>query len=111
MSFIPITKTSEWLELKEASEEKPIAIFKHSKQCGTSTESYDALDRAMLSGEIKENIYLVDVHEARTLSNEIAVDLELVHESPQIIIIRAGKRIYSADHQAIIPEFVGEELL
>jgi bacillithiol system protein YtxJ len=44
---------------------------------------------------------LITVQTARPISNEIASRLGIRHESPQAILVRDGREIWSASHFAI----------
>lgn len=44
---------------------------------------------------------MVKVRESRPVSNKIEEDLELKHESPQIIYIKDQRRYWSATHWSV----------
>jgi bacillithiol system protein YtxJ len=45
--------------------------------------------------------YFLDLIEYRDVSNEIAHRFGVVHQSPQIIVIKEGKAIYDTSHESI----------
>ena len=49
--------------------------------------------------------YLVIVQMDRVISNAIACDLQVKHESPQLIILQGGKGIWQATHYKIKHSF------
>jgi bacillithiol system protein YtxJ len=49
----------------------------------------------------KVELYFLDLLKYRSISNKIAEDLGVRHESPQLIVIENGKAINSASHQHI----------
>lgn len=53
---------------------------------------------------------LVLVIEAREISNAIAGQLGIRHESPQAIVIKDGKPIWSASHWSITADSLDEAL-
>jgi bacillithiol system protein YtxJ len=59
----------------------------------------DRLHRNHKPGEL-ENVkkYFLDLISYREISNAIARKFQVEHESPQAIIIRDGKAVYSASH-------------
>ncbi len=83
-----IIKTSEELSAAlQASQEKPIVIFKHSASCPFS---------AMAQFEVANakhdlDIYGLVVQYVPELSREVAEKLEVEHQSPQAIIVHKGK--------------------
>jgi bacillithiol system protein YtxJ len=45
--------------------------------------------------------YFLDLLEHRDISNEIVIRFVVVHQSPQLILIKDGKAIYNASHSDI----------
>jgi bacillithiol system protein YtxJ len=94
----------EWDHLIVKSHSEPIIIFKHSNACGSSTHAHQTLLAALESGLVKEPIHIVVVQTAREISDRIAVDISVRHQSPQVLVIRDGKRRYDASHFSIQPQ-------
>ena len=92
-------------ELEQAlhkSHVTPVLFFKHSYTCGISAEALDEL-RAHLSDQLgapEDAVHyaMVTVQTHRDLSNEIAARLGVRHETPQAILVRGGKVVWSASH-------------
>ena len=84
----------------ELSKEKPVAIYKHSTRCSISSMALNRLERAWSNGEGIEPFFL-DLISYRDLSQKIAHDLDVQHESPQIILLKHGKPVYNASHMDI----------
>lgn len=85
--------------IKKLSTEKPQVIFKHSTRCSISTMAKSRLERATEPNGIDFN-YL-DLIAYRSVSNKIAVDFDVEHASPQILIIKNGECVYDESHSAI----------
>jgi bacillithiol system protein YtxJ len=77
-----------------------VAIFKHSTRCSISTV---AKTRLTSFWDFKEElpVYYLDLIAFRNISNLIAEQFEVQHESPQLLVIKAGKCIYKASHLSI----------
>nr|MBP6577885.1 bacillithiol system redox-active protein YtxJ [Chryseobacterium sp.] len=45
--------------------------------------------------------YFLDLLENRALSNEIEMRFDVVHQSPQLIVLENGKATHNASHQSI----------
>ena len=75
-----------------ASSDSPVLIFKHSTTCPISTSVFTAVR------EFSGIINLITVQTSRNLSNEVAARTAVKHESPQAIVIKDGKAVYSASH-------------
>lgn len=79
---------------------KPVLLFKHSRTCGISAEALDEL-RAHLDepSSVDAAMYaMVTVQTHRDISNAIATRLGVRHETPQAILVRDGRVIWTASH-------------
>jgi len=74
------------------------AIFKHSSSCGFSAIAKRRFEMNFPQGI---PIYLLIVQQQRGLSNQVAEELDVVHESPQLLFIENGACTYSENHLAI----------
>lgn len=86
--------------LKE-SEEVPVLIFKHSTRCEISKSVLKTFEDAFKLLETRLKLYYLDIWEYRTISNKIEKQFGVLHESPQVLIIKNGKSIYNASHYDI----------
>lgn len=102
MEWKEITTIEEWDEILEKSAEKDQVILKHSTTCPVSTNALDEYND-YLAENPNENIdyTLVKVRESRPVSNKIEADLNVKHESPQIIYIKNKAKYWSATHWAV----------
>lgn len=67
-------------------------LFKHSNTCGISARAYREM------ANLTKPVGLVIVQRARVVSDEIARRWSLAHETPQVLIVRNGKLVWSASH-------------
>src|SRR5690606_33281397 len=83
----------------ERSTERPQVIFKHSTRCPVSSMARNRLEKA----DQPENIdfHFLDLIRYRDVSNKIAADFHVHHESPQVLIIKNGQSIFNESHSAI----------
>ena len=102
MNFIEITTIEEWDDILNKSSEKDQVILKHSTTCPVSTNALDEY-KAYLADNPNKNIdyTMVKVRESRPVSNKIEADLDVKHESPQIIYIKNKNRYWSATHWSV----------
>ena len=84
-----------------ASHRIPVAIFKHSTRCSVSSTALDRLNRNSGDDLPESEIWYLDLIAHRDLSNAIAERYGVIHESPQLIIIRNGKAVHDTSHLAI----------
>jgi bacillithiol system protein YtxJ len=93
-------------EIISASNTTPQVIFKHSTRCGTSKMVKNRLERNDNPAGI--NFYLVDLFKYRNISNRIASQFNVMHESPQVLVINNGNCIYDESHSAIVFDEIEE---
>jgi bacillithiol system protein YtxJ len=102
MQWNKITQEENLKSLREKSFENPVIIFKHSTRCSISSMAYDRMSRSWKGEEVNSIVpYYLDIIAHRPLSNQIAQDYNVEHESPQILMISKGNCIYSASHMEI----------
>ena len=78
--------------------ERPVLLFKHSRNCGISSEAFDEL-QMHLSSEIRPAAYkLITVQSHRRVSDEASVRLGIRHETPQAILLKDGRPVWNASH-------------
>jgi len=81
------------------SRERPVLLFKHSRHCGVSFEALDELHAHIEGTRAALAAYkMITVQTHRAVSDAAAEKLGLRHETPQAILIRDGKMVWSASH-------------
>lgn len=102
MNWNKLTQPGQISEIKALSESTPVMIFKHSSRCSVSSMSLDRLLRKWKNGD-EEKIapYFLDLIAYRELSNLVAQEFGVPHESPQILLIKNGTAIYDDSHFGI----------
>ena len=98
----PQLKTLERLEeldrLLASSGSRPLLLFKHSYTCGISAEALDELVAHLNERPGAVDYAMVTVQTHRALSNEVAKKLGVRHETPQALLIRNGRVLWTASH-------------
>jgi len=74
------------------SNQRAIVVFKHSNSCPISAMAYREME------QLDSEVVLVDVQSAREVSRQLADITGIRHESPQVIVLRNGKAVWSASH-------------
>nr|WP_315134105.1 bacillithiol system redox-active protein YtxJ [uncultured Flavobacterium sp.] len=100
INWIPLTDLGQLNEIIELSNEKPVAIFKHSTRCSVSRMALKQFENEFNSPDSVET-YFLDLIAYRDVSNEIATRFQVVHQSPQLVLIKEGKSVYNASHSDI----------
>lgn len=104
-------KPEVWEKVLKESEEQPVILFKHSNSCPVSSDAHNRIKKLDRQDVVAESMYILIVQNAREISDLVAEDLGVKHESPQIIIIRNGASVYDASHGDIDAETVAQELI
>jgi bacillithiol system protein YtxJ len=109
--MIEITTQDEWTTRLDHSNEVPFFVFKHSTTCPISARAKDRVDIFLSSApENSPEIALVKVIESRPISNAITSAVGVVHQSPQLILVKEGKGVWNASHHLIQPESIEEAI-
>ena len=87
---------------------KPQIIFKHSTTCPISAMAKNRLES---SWDLEYDAHYLDLISYRSISNAIADQLSVKHESPQVIVIKNGEAIYNESHLDINIEDIKASLL
>ena len=78
--------------------DRPLLLFKHSLTCGTSAEALDELLDHINEEALDASYAILTVQSHRELSNAVSARLGVRHETPQALLIRHGRVIWSASH-------------
>jgi bacillithiol system protein YtxJ len=89
-------------QIIEESAHSNIIIFKHSTRCSISRATLDRLERNWKDAEVPNaKPYFLDLLSYRSISNAVADQFQVEHQSPQVLIIRNGKSVYDNSHYGI----------
>jgi bacillithiol system protein YtxJ len=108
MDWIEITQTEQLEQIKKGTDNHVAVIFKHSTRCSISNMAKLRLEREPQPAGT--SFYLLDLLKYRALSNQIADDFKVHHESPQILIIRNGDCVFEESHNGINMAEIAEQV-
>jgi bacillithiol system protein YtxJ len=102
MKWNEITTLEEWNEIIAKSSERGQIVFKHSTTCPVSANALHEFEEYLKTSPNQEVDYtLVKVIESRPVSNRIAEDLNVKHESPQMIYVKDKAKYWATSHWAV----------
>ncbi|GMA64239.1 bacillithiol system redox-active protein YtxJ [Alicyclobacillus fastidiosus] len=106
-----IAGLDDWLEVFDASANKPVLVFKHSTTCPISANAWKEF-QSYLNGSPNDDteFVMVKVIESRNVSNQIAHDLHVTHKSPQLILIRNKEAVFNTSHWSITQDNIRKVL-
>jgi len=99
MNWISLTDEHQLQEIKEQSKQQPVVIFKHSTRCSISSMAKNRLEREKPADNV--TFYYLDLIRYREISNKIAEEFHVHHESPQVLLIKNGECAYEESHNGI----------
>jgi bacillithiol system protein YtxJ len=108
MNWNQLTDIEQLSKLDALSATKPVLIYKHSTRCNISDAALGRIERIWKEENEKSvEPYYLDLIRFRNVSNTIAQHYNIQHESPQVLLIKKGKCVYSQTHMGInIPEIL-----
>ncbi|WP_241234617.1 bacillithiol system redox-active protein YtxJ [Nonlabens ponticola] len=97
----PLESIDQFHNLVRNSKLKKKVIFKHSTRCGISRMALNSFERNYVPKDQNVTYYLLDLLENRDVSNAIAEELNVTHQSPQVIILDNEQVIHTESHHGI----------
>jgi len=113
MDWLTISGEDQLKEAHARSFEAPhhgVLLFKHSGRCSISIAAKGRLERKWDPAILDIPAYFIDVLGSREISNKIAEQYGIEHQSPQALLIRDGKCTYTASHSGISLEEIRDSL-
>ena len=80
---------------------RPQLIFKHSTRCSISRFVLADFTAHFTYSSDEFVAHYLDLLNYREISNEIADHFEVVHQSPQLLVVKNGKVVTHASHEGI----------
>ena len=101
INWIPLTSKEQLEEIKKESNAETILIFKHSTRCGISSMIKRQFEGLFAEEHQSLKVYYLDLLNYRAISNEIEEIFNVLHQSPQLIVIRNQTAVFNASHYDI----------
>ena len=98
--WIPLTQKDQLDAISDKSKNKTQLIFKHSTRCGISRMVMNQFVSAY-NVEANTDLYYLDLLNYRTVSDEVGYRFQVMHQSPQLLVVRNGVAVAHASHGGI----------
>lgn len=98
MKWFPLQSVNDIEAVIDRSRVVPCLIFKHSTRCSISTMAKSRLEMSWDAEANDIEAYYLDLIAHRDVSNYIAGEFGVDHQSPQALLIENGKCTYNASH-------------
>lgn len=105
-----LSSEKQLMEVIKGSFERPVMLFKHSTTCGISAGAKNRLETKWDINPENMDFFYLDLLSHRSVSNLIAEKLNVIHQSPQIILVKDGKAVFNTSHHAINSQAVHDAL-
>lgn len=90
LPWIPLTELSQLEIIEQKSHLKTQVVFKHSTRCGISSMVLNQFVDAYGFSVNDLDLYYLDLLNYRDISNEVGYKFQVIHQSPQLIVIKKG---------------------
>ena len=101
INWIPLTTLDQLATIKAESETEFVLIFKHSTRCGISRMVIKQFEKLFTAETKKLRVYYLDLLNYRNISDEVGYSFQVVHQSPQLIVVRNGVTVAHCSHNEI----------
>lgn len=85
-------------------------IFKHSTRCPISKMALNRVETDSDLNNTSLDYYYLDLLKNRELSNAITDMFSVIHQSPQVIVVKDGACVMTASHSGIVASKIIEPL-
>ena len=110
MQWNSLNSVNDIHRIVELSKTKPQVIFKHSTRCSISSIAKMRVEDNISAVSSDVDFYYLDLIKHKDISSAIASELEVHHESPQMILLIDGIAVHDASHFDITIEELNESL-
>lgn len=101
LPWISLVSLDQLEEIAQKSAIKTQMIFKHSTTCGISRMVFNMFGKGFDFTENQIDLYYLDLHSYREVSKEVGYRFQIMHQSPQLLIIKDGVVVAHESHGGI----------
>ena len=101
LKWIPLTSLEQLETIKEQSKAESILVFKHSTRCGISKMVIKQFEELFQENHQHLKVYYLDLLNYRNISDEIGYTFQVIHQSPQLLVIKNEVSVHDVSHYEI----------
>ena len=101
LSWTPLISLEEINTIKEISINQSILIFKHSTRCRISRMIIKQFESLFNEENKQLKVYYLDLLNYREVSSKLSEVFQVIHQSPQLLVIKNGISVYNESHYEI----------
>lgn len=95
-----------WIQLTSEDQletlSKTSVLFKHSTRCGISSSVIKRFEKQHADLNDKVDFYYLDLLNFRDISGVIAEKFQVIHQSPQVVVVKNNKLVAHGSHYDIL---------
>ena len=88
-------------QIRSLSKSETVFILKHSTRCGISKMVIKRFENMFDESMSNVKVYYLDLLNYRDVSDKVGVTFNVIHQSPQLLIIKNEVSVFNASHQDI----------
>ncbi len=101
LPWIFLTNINQLEDIKKKSTKKLQIVFKHSTRCNISSMVMNKFVKNYNLTKNDVDLYYLDLLNYRNVSDEVGFKFQVIHQSPQMLIIKNKEAVHSASHYNI----------
>jgi bacillithiol system protein YtxJ len=101
INWLPLTSLEQIEEIKKESKTSNILVFKHSTRCVISRMVIKQFEELFNEQNQQLKVYYLDLLNYRNVSDELGYVFQVMHQSPQLLVIKNEVSVYNASHYDI----------
>lgn len=110
IDWIKLESIDQLDSIVKSSFEQPVLIYKHSIRCGLSSVVCSRLERAWKEDPLPIEPFFLDLVTDRSVSNAVSDLFQVVHESPQILLVVDGHSVFNVSHLGVSHQAIKEAI-
>lgn len=99
LNWNQLSELSQLDTIVENSATRTQVIFKHSTRCGISRAVLKQFEKKVIEDA---DLYYLDLLSYRAISNELAQKFNVIHQSPQLLVIKDGVVVAHDSHYDLL---------
>ena len=101
LKWIPLSSLDQLDTIKKQSKTESILIFKHSTRCGISKMVIKQFEGLFQENHQHLKVYYLDLLNYRNVSDEVGYTFQVMHQSPQLLVIKNEVSVHAVSHNDI----------
>lgn len=102
LSWKPLQSEAQLEDIKAQSNVRLQIIYKHSSSCGISSMVLRQLEKSLIEFNGRADFYFLDLLSFRSVSNEVASRFQVLHQSPQLILLKNDTVVAHDSHYDLL---------